>query len=116
MAQFLSRFIPNYSAIVDPLRVLTKKNIQWKWGKKENKAFEDLKTSMASWEITSYFNVEHHTELIVDASPIGLGAVLTQIAPDGSEKIVEYASIKLADTETRYSQTEREALGDCVGM
>ena len=111
MAQYLSRFIPNYSSLVDPLRVLTKKNTTWKWGKNENQAFEDLKSSMANWKIISYFNVKHRTEVIVDASPIGLGAVLTQIAPDGSKTIVEYASRKLADTETRYSQTEREALG-----
>lgn len=111
MAQYLSRFIPNYSTLVDPLRVLTKKDSKWRWGQEEETAFEDLKNSMGSWEIISYFNVENRTELIVDASPTGLGAVLTQITPGGSKKIVEYTSSELADTETRYSQTKREALG-----
>ena len=51
---------------------------------------------------------------MVDASPHGVGAILTQIQPtkDGRRDahIVAYASRALDDVESRYSQTEREAL------
>ena len=57
-----------------------------------------------------YFDMTCPTELVVDASPCGLGAMLTQKKSDGSLSVVEYASRKLSDTESRYSQTEREAL------
>lgn len=43
--------------------------------------------------------------MIVDASPLGLGALFTQ---DG--KVISYGSRALNDVETRYSKTEREAL------
>ena len=46
----------------------------------------------------------------VDASPVGLGAALTQLQPDGSERAVSYASRFLTAVERRYSQTEGEAL------
>jgi hypothetical protein len=51
------------------------------------------------------------TELIVDASPIGIAGILTQRDGNGRVRIIEYASRPLTHTEQRYSQTEREMLG-----
>ena len=48
----------------------------------------------------------------VDASPVGLAAILSQKGQEtGTSYIVTYASRSLTETEQRYSQTEREALG-----
>ena len=49
-------------------------------------------------------------KLITDASPVGLGAVLTQ-EQNGEDRVICYASRSLSEVEKRYSQTEREALG-----
>ncbi len=49
------------------------------------------------------------TQLRVDASPVGLGAILTQ-TQQGVVRPVAYASRTLTPVERRYSQTEREAL------
>ena len=53
----------------------------------------------------AYFDPNKETQLIVDASPVGLGALLTQ-----NGKVIAYASRALSDVEKRYSQTEREAI------
>ncbi len=47
---------------------------------------------------------------MVDASPAEIGAILSQIQQDGKVRPVAYASRALTAAETRYSQTEREAL------
>ena len=58
--------------------------------------------------VLSYFDPALKTEPIVDVSPIGIGAILTQIGPHGPQ-VVSYASRALTETEQRYPQTHREA-------
>ena len=58
----------------------------------------------------SYYDMKLQTELIVDASPVDLGAISTQTTNEGEIRVVAYASRRLTGAESRYSQTEREAL------
>ena len=57
-------------------------------------------------------------ELIVDASPVALGAILVQNKSDEDSPgcVVVYASRELTDVERRYSQTGREALAIIGGV
>ena len=59
----------------------------------------------------SYFDPRKKTEIIVDASPAGLGGFLEQ-----EGKVLSYASHALSDVESRYSQTERELLAVVWGV
>ena len=64
---------------------------------------------MACAETLGYFDKDAPTQVIADASTVGLGAVLTQKQKNG-RRVICYASRSLTDTERRYSQTEKEAL------
>ena len=108
---FVSRFIPNYSTIAEPLCNLTKKEVQWKWGTKEQSAFDTLKNKLCEKRVLAYFDINAETELVVDGSPVGLGAILVQ-----NDQPVAYASRALTEVERRYSQTEREALAIVWGV
>ncbi|CAB3996632.1 Hypothetical predicted protein [Paramuricea clavata] len=105
MAQYVSRFIPNYAAITAPLRALTHQNSVWKCDKEEETAFRKLQDELTSDRVMSYFDPTKPTEVLVDASPMGLGAILMQ---DG--KVISYGGRALSDVESRYFQTEREML------
>ena len=61
-------------------------------------------------KMPEWFLLSLQTGLIVDASAIGLAAMLTQKRPDGTFNVVGYASRTLSKTEHNYCQTEREAL------
>ena len=81
------------------------------WGTEQQDAFDALKDSLANAETLAYFDSNaEETKLITDASPVDLGAVLTQVQ-GGCERVVAYASRSLTNVERRYSQTEKEALG-----
>ena len=109
-AQFCAKFIPGFSTISSPLWDLTSTGKSWKWGTKEEEAFEQIKKLLTNAPVMAYFAKDAKTRLVTDASPVGLGAVLEQQQEDGSYRPVYYASRKLSNVEKRYSQFEREAL------
>ena len=104
LANYVSRFIPDFATIAAPLRLLTHKDVEWKWTNTEEKALQAIKDKLTTTAM-AYFDPRKKTELIVDASPVGLGAVLCQ-----EGKVLQYASKSLSDVEGRYSQIEKEAL------
>lgn len=116
LAQYSSRFIYNFSTLVEPLWELIKKGIVWKWEETEQRALERLKAAIST-KAMSYFNKDWETTLIVDASPVGLGAVLTQSRSkvESDRRVVAFASRLLTGVETRYSQCEKEALAAVWG-
>ena len=104
MTSYCSRFISDYATICEPLRRLTRQDEEWNWSNEQEMAFEKLKVKLSSDMVIAYFDAKKDIEVLVDASPVGLAAMLVQ------DKVVAYASRALSDTESRYSQTEREAL------
>ena len=105
MAQYSARFIKNFATITQPLRIITKRSEPWVWGEIQANAFQKIKDALSESGTMAYFDSTKRTEVFVDASPVGLARILTQVG-----KPVVYASRALSDVESRYSQTEREAL------
>ena len=105
MTSYCSRFIHDYASITEPLRRLTRKDTPWNWEEQQQDAFEKLKDVLSGDTVITYFDPNKSTELLTDASPVGISGILAQ-----EGKVVAYASRALTQTESRYSQTEREAL------
>ena len=108
MTNYLSKFIDKYSTITAPLRELLKESSKFTWEHQHQAAFDQLKKTLCSSTVMSYFNPRKNTELWVDASPDGVSGILIQ-----DNKIIAYGSRSLTPVEKRYSQTEREMLA-CV--
>ena len=106
---FSARFIPDFSTTADPLRKIARQGESFIWGEEQEKSFQKLKRRIARAPVLAYFDKEAHTQIIADASPVGLGAVLIQ-ERNGERRAICYASRTLSNVERRYSQTEREAL------
>lgn len=116
LATYCARFIPRLAMISEPLRALTKESSAWKWGKQQQDAMDSIKRSITDHCKIAYFNPESKTEIVVDASPIGLCALLVQHDTTGKSVLVAVASRSLTPVEQRYSQTEREALAVTWGI
>ena len=110
MMSFYSSFIKNFAIIAAPLYDLTKKNVKFSWSNKAKKAFEILKSKITDKIVLSKFDSEATLIVEVDASPVGVGAVLLQKHKNNKISTLSFASRKLSETEQRYSQIDREAL------
>ena len=74
------------------------------------KTFEAIKQAIQKDCIMHYYNPKQRTVLTVDASPVRLGAILSNVNSQGNIHNVAYVSRSLSKVEQKYSQTECEAL------
>ena len=109
LISFSSRFLPNFTTTAEPLRRLTRQDNEWQWGKEENEAFEALKKQLAKASMMAFYDKDAPTQVVTDASPVGLGAILMQ-EQQGVKRTVAFAIRSLSNVERRYSQMEKEAL------
>ena len=79
MVNFCARFIPNLATLAQPLRDLTKNNVKWQWTETEQASFTSIKEQLSSKTVMAYYEPTSYTEVIVDPSPVGLGAMLVQL-------------------------------------
>ena len=105
----MAPFIPNLSAMSEPLRNLLKKGTDFHWSPSHSTAFEKIKQSICRQVSLTYFDPRKETVVQVDASLRGLGS-----APVQEGKIVAFTSRALTDTEKRYANIVREMLAVVV--
>lgn len=110
LMNFVDKFIVNRADETVTLQEMIRKK-HFEWSHRAEFEFNYLKNN-ALERITTlgYYNPEDEIELYVDASPIGLGAILVQRNGDKTPRIITCASKVLSPTERRYPQTQREAL------
>lgn len=92
MINYYGRFIPNLSSILVPLNNLLRKNTNFMWSKECELAFQKAKETFISDRILAHYNPKLPLILATDASPYGVGVVLSHRLPDGSERVIQFAS------------------------
>ena len=109
LVQYSAKFLPNLASVAQPIQELTRKGAKFVWGTEQQSTFKELKRLITQADTLAYYQVDCRTRIVADASPVSLGAVLTQ-EQKGEWRVISYASRSLTDVERRYSQTEKEAL------
>lgn len=110
MVNQLGKFIPQLAERDKPLRELLSKKNCWVWDVEQVRAFQDLKDALTSPPVLAIYDPNREVKVSADASSYGLGGVLLQKWGD-AWKPVAYVSRSLTQTEQRYAQVEKEALG-----
>ncbi|XP_058828591.1 uncharacterized protein K02A2.6-like [Topomyia yanbarensis] len=102
--------------MIYPLNRLLRNNVPFQWSKSCEEAFRKVKQEMQSDSFLVHYNPELPLVLATDASPYGVGAVLSHVLPDGSERPIQYASQTLNETQRKYKQVDREAYSIVFGI
>ncbi|XP_026747201.1 uncharacterized protein K02A2.6-like [Trichoplusia ni] len=116
LINYYRNFVPNASTILSPLYDLLKKGSKWGWTDNHDKAFKTIKQVMTSEQVLAHFDPNARIILTVDASPSGLGAVLSQVGLDGVERPISFVSRTLNSAEKRYAQIQKEATAIIYGV
>lgn len=116
LINFIEKFIPQRADKTRHLRQLARAD-HFYWTPEHDEEYEFLTTT--AWktiQTLGYYNRDDVTELFVDASPHGLGAVLVQFDLNSKPRVIACASKALTPTEMRYPHTQKEALAIVWGV
>uniref|UniRef100_A0AAV2JVH3 ribonuclease H n=1 Tax=Knipowitschia caucasica TaxID=637954 RepID=A0AAV2JVH3_KNICA len=113
---YYHRFMPNLSTVLHPLNELLQAERKWKWTKECEQAFQEVKRLVTSETVLTHYDPSLPVKLACDASPYGIGAVMSHVMRDGTERPIAFASRSLSSAEKNYSQIDKEALGLVWGV
>lgn len=118
LASYYRRFVPGFSTIAAPLSDLTKNNEpeKVKWTETTEIAFTTLKSWLVSDAVLMGPNYNKQFILQTDASDVGIGATLSQLDEEGSDRPIAYFSRKLLPREVNYATVDRECLAIVDGI
>jgi hypothetical protein len=77
--------IVDMSMVAGPLNKLLSPGVKFVWTKECSAAFEELKKILLSSDVLVHYDVTKPVTLAVDASPYGIGAVISHVLEDGTE-------------------------------
>ncbi len=90
LVNYYSKFAPNLSTLLAPLHSLLKKQTTWTWGPLQQEVFNTLKSLLTSDIVLAHYDPSKPLLLACDASPYGVGAVLSPQLSDGSKRPFAY--------------------------
>jgi hypothetical protein len=109
-ANFYRRFVWNYSKIIQPLTLLTRKGVTFVWKEEQQKAFDTLKNTLMSVPVLARFDPNCNIIVETDASNYVSAGVLSQYDNDGILHLVAYFSKKHSPAECNYEIYDKELM------
>ncbi|XP_031747556.1 uncharacterized protein K02A2.6-like [Xenopus tropicalis] len=116
LLNFYHSFLAHKATVAEPLHRLLDKGVPWNWTPKHSEAFCKVKQLLTSDSLLVHYDEDRPLILTTDASPYGVGAVLSHILPNGKEAPVAYYSRTMTSAERNYAQIDKEALAIIAGV
>lgn len=115
LLNWFKKFIPNFSAEIEPLTKLLRKNAKFRWTSEQENAFTKLKSLLTNSPILAFPNFHTEFYLAVDTSSKGIGYMLYQYQETASDSkdvsVIRFGSKSLSKWQRSYGPTKLELLG-----
>ncbi|CCO36389.1 Retrotransposable element Tf2 155 kDa protein type 1 [Rhizoctonia solani AG-1 IB] len=109
-ANFVRRFVANFSQTARPLHNLVRKEVKWQWTEKEENAFRELQQAIINAPVIVHANPSKPYFLETDASGAALGSVLSQRQEDGCLHPIGYLLESFKGAKQNYDTHDKELL------
>ncbi|KAF8676141.1 hypothetical protein RHS04_06583 [Rhizoctonia solani] len=109
-ANFLRRFVANFSHMARPLHNLVKKDVLWRWDTREQEAFQGLKDAITNAPVLCHADPSKPYFLETDASGAALGSILSQRQEDGRLHPLGFLSESFKGAKQNYNTHNKELL------
>jgi hypothetical protein len=116
LLSYYGKFLPQLASKLAPLYALLRSAVPWKWTSVEEEVFKNSKALLLTSQVLVHFDPAKPLLLSCDASPYGIGAVLSHREEDGTDRPIGFASRTLSTAEAKYSQLEKEGLACVFGV
>ena len=116
LVHYYGKFIANLSTLLKPLNLLLMDGSEWLWTEGCSRAFKEAKQFLNSVPVLAHYDPALPIKLAGDAAAYGIGAVISHVYVDDSERPISFASRTLSPSEQNYSQIEKEALSLVYGI
>jgi hypothetical protein len=113
---FYRPFIRGFAHIARPLNELTRKDAEWIWTERHQKAFDELRNRVTSEPVLAHPELDKLFELEVDVSGFAVGAVLLQKKEDGKRHPIAYFSKTLNEAQRNYNVADLELLAVVMSL
>ena len=91
LINYYGKFIPNLATILQPLNNLLRSDVRWMWSIRCDEAVNSARQALVSSKVLIHYHPALPIVLATDVSQYGIGAVLSHVCEDDSEKPIAYA-------------------------
>ena len=109
MCNYYRNSLPNYATLAEPLIALTRQNVRLSWDDDKQAAFDELKRLLTSSHVMVAPDRNRPYRLYTDACDYAIGRILVQESDDMVEKVIQYVSHTLSNTQRKWATIEKEA-------
>ena len=110
LLHYYQKFLPDLATVLEPLNRLTHQNVSWEWTVEREATFNKCKSTIVDAGVLVHYDVNLPIKLHCEASSYRLGAVLSHVMEDGTDRPIAFASRPMTRCERNYVHLQREAL------
>jgi len=82
LTNYYRRFIKDFTRVARPINILTRKDIKWQWGVKQQKAFDELKRVFITKPVLAAPDLDKEFRVEADVLNYATGGVLSMKCSD----------------------------------
>ena len=110
LANYYRQFVKDFAKIAKPLHEMMRKETKWRWGERQQKAFEELKEKFMTEPVLVTPDLDKEMRVEADTSDFAIGGVLLMKCENERWRPVVYISKSLNEAKRSYEIHDKKML------